>query len=152
MTEYTRRYVLQLSPPWERASRATARLQGRRERERERRQFKLNALAAHTATHFLNHGTSLTIAWQGRLRVTVRQQGVRWLRIQVRAWHDLSYIVLIPLVAHGLTVKLSPYRCSHTDIYVGIPNAICYSLRLAPGWFSTLLVVSCSKTDYSWLH
>ena len=32
----------------------TARLQGRRERERERRQFKLNMLAART--NFLNYG------------------------------------------------------------------------------------------------
>ena len=45
---------------------ATARLQGRRERERERRQFKLNTLAARTASYFLNYGTSLT----GSVRVT----------------------------------------------------------------------------------
>ena len=34
-----------------------------------------------------------------------KQQDVRWL--QVRAWHDCSYIAGIPLLAHGLTVKLN---------------------------------------------
>ena len=106
--------------------------------EWERRRFKLNALAIRTTTHILN--LSLTIVWQGRLRVTVGQQGVRWL--QICASHDRSYIAWISLLAHGLTVKLNPYRCSHTDIYVGISNATCYSLRLAPGWFSILLVTS----------
>ena len=42
-----------------------------------------------------------------------RQQDVRWL--QVCAWHDRSYIAGIPLLAHGLTVKLSPYPCSHSS-------------------------------------
>ena len=102
--------------PWEQAWRATVRLQGRCEREWEQRLFKLNALAAHTATYFLNHGTSLMIAWQGRLRVTVGQQGVRWL--QVHAWHDCSCIAWIPLLAHGLTVKLSPCPCSHTIVWL----------------------------------
>ena len=45
---------------------ATARLQGRRESERERRRFKFKALA--TRQQLLNYGTSLTIMWQGRLR------------------------------------------------------------------------------------
>ena len=36
--------------PWERAWRAMARMQGRREREQVRRRFKLNALVARTAT------------------------------------------------------------------------------------------------------
>ena len=39
-------------------TRAIARLQGRREREQERRRFKVNALAARTATYFLNYGES----------------------------------------------------------------------------------------------
>ena len=38
-------------------------------------------------------------------------------------------------------------------VCVGIPNAMCYSLRLAPGWFSILLVVDspcyCSWTKVS---
>ena len=34
-----------------------------------------------------------------------RQQDVHWL--QVRAWHDRSYIAGIPLLAHGLTVNLA---------------------------------------------
>ena len=42
-----------------------------------------------------------------------RQQDVHWL--QVRAWHDRSYIAGIPLLAHGLTVKLSPCQCSHSS-------------------------------------
>ena len=100
--------------PWKRAWRATARLQGRRETDWERRLFKLNALAIRTATHFLNHGTSLTIARQGRLRVTVGQQGVRWL--QVSSWHDRSYIAWIPLLPHDLTVKLSPCPCSRSSL------------------------------------
>ena len=109
--------------PWEQAWRATARLQGRREREWEQQLFKLNSLAAGTATYFLNHGTSLTIAWQGRVRVTVVQQGVRWL--QVRAWHDRSYIAWIPLLAHGLTVKLSPCPCSHSSLAGRIAACLC---------------------------
>ena len=54
--------------PWEQTWRATTKLKGRGEREWERRLFKLNTLAAFTVTYFLNHGTSLTITWQGRLR------------------------------------------------------------------------------------
>ena len=138
MTEYTRWCVLQLSHENECEGLLPDCRVG--VKERERRRFKLNALAARTTTHFLNHGMSLTIVWQGRLRVTVGQQGVRWL--QIRASHDRSYIAWISLLAYGLTVELNPYHCSHTDIYVGIANATCYLLRLAPGWFSILLVTS----------
>ena len=42
-----------------------------------------------------------------------RQQDVHWL--QVCTWHDRSYIAGIPLLAHGLTVKLSPCQCSHSS-------------------------------------
>ena len=42
-----------------------------------------------------------------------RQQDVRWL--QVRAWHDRSYLARILLLAHGLTVNLSPCPCSHSS-------------------------------------
>ena len=58
-----------------------------------------------------------------------------------------SYIASILLLDHGLTVKLRPCPCSHSSLAgqiaacVGIPNAICYSLRLALGGFSILLVV-----------
>ena len=41
-------------------------------------------------------------------------QQVRWL--QVHAWHDRSYIAWTPLLAHGLTVKLSPCPCSHSSL------------------------------------
>ena len=82
--------------------------------------------------------------WHGRLRVTLRQD-VRW--FQVRAWYDRSYIAWIPLLADGLTMKLSPCTCSHSSLAeqnscmsVSISNAICYSLRLAPWLFSILLV------------
>ena len=116
-----RRRVLQLS----RENECEGLLQGRREREWERRLFKLNALAAHTAAYmyFLNHGMSLTIVWQGRLRVTVGQQGVRWL--QVGAWHDRSYIAWISLLADGLTVKLSPCPCSHSSLAGRIAAYLC---------------------------
>ena len=44
---------------------------------------------------------------QGRLRVT---ENVRWRGLlQVSAWHDHSYIARISFIAHGLTVKLSPW-------------------------------------------
>ena len=43
-----------------------------------------------------------------------RKQDVRWL--QVRVWHDRSYIARILLLAHGLTVKLSLCPCSHSSL------------------------------------
>ena len=42
------------------------------------------------------------------------ESDVRWL--QVRAWHDCSYIAEIPLLAHSLSVKLSPCQCSHSSL------------------------------------
>ena len=72
------------------------------------------------ATYFLNRGT---IMWQGRLRVTVGQQGVRWL--QVRSWHDRSHIAWIPLLDHGLTVKLSPCPCSHSSLARRVAARLC---------------------------
>ena len=44
--------------------------------------------------------------------VTVKQLDVRLL--QVRAWHDRSYIAGIPMLAHSLSVKLSPCPYSHS--------------------------------------
>ena len=61
-------------------------------------------LAACTTTYFLNNGR-LMFTWQARLQVIVGQQGVRW--VQVRAWHDRSYIAWISLLGHGLTVNLA---------------------------------------------
>ena len=96
-----------------RAWRATTRLQGHRERERG--WFKLNALAACTATLW----TMVRVWWscdkaglEWPLPVTVRQQDVCWL--QVHAWHDSSYITETPLLAHCLSVKLSACQCSHS--------------------------------------
>ena len=72
---------------------AKARLQCRR--ERERRRFKLNALAARTATLW-----TMVRVWRSRDKagyewpsgpVTVRQLDVRWL--QVRAWHLRNQVI-----------------------------------------------------------
>ena len=52
-----------------------------------------------------------------------RQQDVRWL--QVSAWHDSSYIAGIPLLTHGLTVKLSPCQCSHSSPAGQIDACVC---------------------------
>ena len=92
--------------PWEWAWSATARLQGWCERER-------------------GWNDSNSIRWQHAQQITFcesddrvtrqamsdRQQDVRWL--QVRAWHESSYIAGIPLLDYGLTVKLSPCQYSH---------------------------------------
>ena len=59
----------------------------------------------------------------------------------IRSWHDRSYIASISLLGHDLTVKVSPWMPvaivvgldEQLHVCVGIPNAICYSLRLAPG-------------------
>ena len=61
------------------------------------------------------HGYLLSELWDEsddritRQTESDRQQDVRWL--QIRVWHDRSYIAPIPLLAHGLTVKLSPCLC-----------------------------------------
>ena len=127
---------------------AKAKLQCRHEREREQRCFQLNALAARTATLW-----TMVRVWRSRDKagykwpwpVTVRQLDVCWL--QVRTSHDHSYIAGIPLLAHSLTVKLSPCPYSHNSpagriaaCLWAFQNEICYSLRLAPGWFSIFLV------------
>ena len=61
-----------------------------------------------------------------------------------------------PRHSYGLTVKLSPCPCSsHSSLpwriaaclFVGISNAICYSLRLAPGRFSIFLVAFWCSLD-----
>ena len=157
---------------WRRAWTATARLQGRRERERERKLFKLNAFLNYGEPDdrvtrqarvtdctgcMLVSGTCLTspllhsrdpIAWQGRLEWQTALD-VCW--FQVRAWRHRSYIAEIPLLAHGLTVKLSPCQCSHSSPAGRIAAPLCEhpksqsatgSLRLAPGWFSIFLVES----------
>ena len=100
----------------------------------------MNALAARMGIYFLNYGS-----YESDDRVTmhivalVGQKDVRWLQVHVRAWHDRSYMAGIPVLNHGLTVKLSLCLCSHSSS-VGriaarlcISNTICYSLRLAPG-------------------
>ena len=60
-----------------------------------------------------SHNRVTRQATSGPWPVTVRQLNVRWL--QVRAWHDRSYIAGIPLLAHSLTVKLSPCPYSHSS-------------------------------------
>ena len=109
--------------PWEQAWRATARLQSWYEREWGH--FKLNAVALQLT--FWTYSTSLTIVWQGRQAMSDRQQDVRWL--QVPAWHDCSYIAGIPLLAHGLTVKLRPCQCSHSSPAGRIAACVCGHLK-----------------------
>ena len=55
----------------------------------------MNALAARTATYYGESDDRMT-----RQATSDRQQDVHWL--QVRAWHDRSYIAGILLLAHGL--------------------------------------------------
>ena len=85
-----------------------------------------------------------TLAWQGRLRVTLvsDRQTAGCTLASVRAWHGHSYIAGIPLLAHSLTVKLSPCPYSHSSLSctdscmsVGIPNAICrWNHEGVDGW------------------
>ena len=90
--------------------------------------------------------TNVMIAWQCTLRATVGQQDVHWL--QVRAWQDCSYMTgIIPPLAHGLTVKLSPCLCSHSSLAGRIAACLCghskcnlLLAQAAPGWFSIFLV------------
>ena len=72
----------------------------------------MNALAARTGIYFLNYGSyesddRMTM----HIAATVGQKDVRWL--QVHAWHDRSYMAGIPVLTHGLTVKLSLCPYSH---------------------------------------
>ena len=68
--------------------------------------------------------------------------GLRWL--QVCAWHDRSYIAGIPLLAHGLTVMLSPCPCSRSSPAGRKAACLCGHSKcksathsgLPPGWFS----------------
>ena len=92
--------------PWEWAWRATARLQDRREREREWRWANLNVLAARMKTYFLIK--LWIIVWQGRL--SGREQHVRWWGLL-----QVSAARTYPLLAHDLTVKLSPCPCSSAE-------------------------------------
>ena len=65
--------------PWERAWRATARLQVWREGERERRRLKLNALIAHTATYFLKYAT--LVATNQTIAHDSCKAGCKWQRM-----------------------------------------------------------------------
>ena len=112
------------------------------EREREWRRFKLNALAARTATCFLNYGESDDRVT--RKATSNRQQDVPCFR---DAFGMTTHTCSMDPPASSLTVKLSPCQCSQVvrldeslHVCVGILNAICYLLRLAPGWFSIFLV------------
>ena len=70
---------------------------------------------------FLNYGESDDCVT--RQAMSDRQQDVCWL--QVRAWHGRSYIAGIPLLAHGLTVKLIPCQCSHSSPPGQIAACLC---------------------------
>ena len=76
-----------------------------------------------------------------------KSQDVHWIQVLCLACYTWVMHSMDPLLAHGLTVKLNPCPCSQCSpgwtnncMSVGIPNAIWYSLRLAPGWFSIFLV------------
>ena len=62
------------------------------------------------------HSNLLSEPWYESDDLVTRQAASdsrHWL--QVRAWHDRSYIAWILLLAHGLTVKLSPCPCNHSS-------------------------------------
>ena len=87
--------------------------------------IQVECLGSTQATYFLNHGMSLTIAWQGRLRVIVGQQGhgTALASGTILAWpliHSMN-----SLLAHGLTVKLSQSPCSHSSLAGRIAACLC---------------------------
>ena len=71
-------------------------------------------LAAHMKTYFLIK------LWYDRMTRQAASDGEQnvwwWGLLQVSAWHDRSYIAGIPLLARGLTMKLSPCPCSHNSL------------------------------------
>ena len=104
--------------PWERAWRVTARLQGQRERERLKT-IQVECLGS-TNGNLLSEP-----CYESDDRVTRQavSDSQHWL--QVRAWHDRSYIAWILLLAHGLTVKFSPCPCSHSSLAGRIAACLC---------------------------
>ena len=138
--------------PWERAWRATARLQVRCERERERRRLKLNVLAAHAATYFLKpsmvHGSYETITrdsckasceWQ-------RMYGLAWPLVHSRDFLASSWFNCETYPMAGVTMVTIVVQLDELiylmHVCVDFSDAFCYSLRLAPGWCSIFLVNS----------
>ena len=84
----------------------------------------MNALGARMGIYFLNYGSyesddRVTM----HIAATVGQKDVRWL--QVRAWHDRSYMAGIPVLTHGLTVKLSLCPSSHSSPAGQIAACLC---------------------------
>ena len=146
------------SEPWERAWRATARLQDQCERERERRWFKLNALAARTATYYGESDDRVTRQAtsdrQQDLNVTTLASGtcLAWPLIHSRD----------PLLADCLTVKLSPCKYSHSSPAGRIAACLCghpkYNLLLAQAhprmiqhlssYYTHVHVTACDKVMY----
>ena len=132
---------------WKRAWRATARLQHRCEREI---QSKLNVLADRKTTCFFRQSRDsprqAASEWHTAEHTVARFAPGKHLAWSLMHSRD-------PLLAHGLSVKLSPFLCSHsspagriavlsacgvTYMWAFLLNEICYSLRLAPGWCSSL--------------
>ena len=99
---------------WEPAWGATARLQGRPETEQERRPFKLNAMAARTASYFLNYarlliywfGHSFSLGW-GFLRCSCLTSTKRLLSFVRRASVDTTWFLGFRLIMLGTTSKLA---------------------------------------------
>ena len=82
------------------------------------------------------HGNFFSELWyKSDNRVTRKvmsdsQQDVHWL--QVHVWHVRSYIAGIPLLAHGLNVKLNPCLCSHTSPAGRIAACLCGHSKCNP--------------------
>ena len=113
-----------LAKLWEWAWSATARLQGQHERGWEQRRFKLNPLAAYTWTYFLNYGefddhvTKAGYEWQAAGFTLASGTRLAWLLIHSRDPPG-------SMVAHGLTVKLSPCQCSDSSSAGRIAACLC---------------------------
>ena len=68
------------------------------------------------------HGNLLSELWYEsdddvkRKAASDRQQDVRWLQVCVPGMIAHAYTARIPLLAHGLTVKLRLCQCSHCSL------------------------------------
>ena len=76
-----------------------------------------------THGNFLNYGEPDDCVT--RQAMSDRQQDVCWL--QVRAWHWRPGLHSRdpPALAHGLTVKLSPFQCNHSSSARRIAACLC---------------------------
>ena len=83
------------------------------------------------------HGMSDDRVTPARQAVSDRQQNVWWRDLlEVSTWHDRSYITMIPLLAHGLTVKL-------THAHVAI--VVCHACLCGHFKYILLLTQACPR-------